>query len=155
MTAILEENAAPVRQFLTTVVADGDTDAAEVFLTEDVAGQNLVFGDEQRQEAVIALARRVLADADVTVKVEDVIATDNHVAVRATVAGTHRESPWAVDPAEESFEISCAWFCRIDDERIAELWSLPDGLAPMEQLGAIPEKPANRLQSQPPNHQQV
>jgi ketosteroid isomerase-like protein len=74
------------------------------------------------------------------------------VAVRAAVSGTH-ESVTEMVPAGESFEIACAWFCRIDDRRIAELWSLPDGLGLMEQFGAIPEIPANRSQSQPPNYQ--
>lgn len=153
MTSAPTENAALVRQSLTAVVAGGDTDAVEMFLTEDVDGQNLVFGDGQRQEAVIALGRRVLAGADVTVEVEDIVATDDRVAVQATVTGTHCESLPDVAPAKESFEIACTWFCRIDDGQITELWSLPDSLGLMEQLSAIPEIPSNRSHIQSTDHQ--
>lgn len=153
MTSAPTENAALVRQFLTAVVASEDTDAVELFLTEDVDGQNLVFRDGQRQEAITALGRRILAGADVTVEVEDIVATDDRVAVRATVTGTHRESLSDVAPAGESFEIACAWFCRIDDGQIAEIWSLPDSLGLMEQLGAIPERPPNRSHIHLTDHQ--
>jgi ketosteroid isomerase-like protein len=142
------ENVALVRQFLTAVIAGEDTDAATVFLAEDVGGWNLVFGGREGQEAVTAFGERILAGADVIVDIADVIATENRVAVRAAVSGTH-ESVTEMVPAGESFEIACAWFRRIDDGRITELWSLPDGLGLMEQLGVIPEIPMNRLQIQP------
>lgn len=153
MTSAPTETAALVRQILTAVVAGGDTDAVEMFLTEDVDGQNLVFGDRQRQEAITALGRRVLVGADVTFEVEDIVATDDRIAVRTTVIGTHCESVPDVAPAKESFELACAWFCWIDDGQITELWSLPDGLGLMEQLGAIPEIPSNRSHIQSTGHQ--
>jgi predicted ester cyclase len=43
-------------------------------------------------------------------------------------------------PTGRSFEIACAWFCRIENDRIAEIWSLPDGLGPLTQLDAVPEE---------------
>lgn len=151
MAATPRENAALVRRFLTNVVAGGDTDAVSVFLTEDVGDHNLVFGDGSREEAT-ALGWRVLAGADVTIDIEDVVASEEKVAVRGTVSGSHRESLMDLAPTGASFEIACVWFCRIDDGRIDDICSLPDGLGLMQQLGAIPEIPSNHSRTRPTEH---
>jgi len=144
MAATPQENAALVRRFLTDVIAGGDTDAVDGFLTGDVTDSNLVFGGASGPEPVTALGWRVLAAADIDLVVEDTVATDDQVAVRATVTGRHRESLMDLAPTGRSFEIAYAWFFRIEDGRIAEIQSLPDGLGLMRQLGAVPDPPANR-----------
>lgn len=155
MAATPRENAALVRRFLTDVVAGGDTNAAPGFLARDVGDHKHVFGSASGDETMTALGWRVLAAADVDVVVEDTVATDDRVAVRAMVTGTHRESLMDLAPTGRSFEIAYAWFCRIDDGRIAEVWSLPDGLGLMQQLGAIPELPSNRSLTVPTEYHQL
>jgi predicted ester cyclase len=152
MAVTPRENAALVRRFLTDVVAGGDTDAVPVFLTEDVIDHNLVFGTERGHEETTALGWQVLAAADVDIDFRNVVATDETVAVRATVTGTHQESLIDLAPTGVAFEIAYAWFCRIDDGRIAEIWSLPDGLGLMQQLGAIPKLPSNHHPIEPTEH---
>lgn len=144
MAATTRENAALVRRFLTDVIAGGDTDAAPGFLTRDVVDYNLVFEKASDPETMTSLGWRVLAAADVDVVVEETVATDDRVAVRATVTGTHCESLMDLAPTGRSFEIAHAWFCRIEDGQIAEIRSLPDGLGLMRQLGAVSESPLNR-----------
>lgn len=146
------ENAALVRRFLTDVVIGGDIEAVDGFLTADVTDHNLVFEGTQGSETVTALGWRVLSAADVEIALEDVVATHDRVAVRATVTGTHRESLMDLAPTGRSFEIPYAWFCRLDDQRIAEIHSLPDGLGLLQQLGALPEWPANRSLTEPITH---
>lgn len=148
-----QENASLVRRFLTNVVAGGDTDAVSVFLGNDVVDHNLVFGDGRDHEGATALGWRVLAAADVDVDIAEVVATEERVAVRATVTGTHRESLMDLVPTGASFEIAYVWFCRIDDGRIVEIWSLPDGLGLLQQLGALPELPSNRSPTDPTENQ--
>lgn len=140
------ENAALVRRFLTDVVGSGDTDAVSVFLADDVVVHNLVFGDDRRRAGATALGWKVLAAADVEVEIVDVVASVERVAVRASVTGTHSESLMDLAPTGASFEIAAVWICRIEDGRIAEIWSLPDGLGLMNQLGAIPDLPSTRWQ---------
>lgn len=134
-----QENAALVRRFLSDVVAGGDTAAVDVFLTEDATVHNLGFGETHGQEALSALGWRVLAGSNVDVDIEDVVATEDRVAVRATVSGMHRGSLMDLAPTGRSFEIPYTWFCRIVHRQITEIWSLPDGLSLMQQLGAVPE----------------
>lgn len=147
-----QENAALVRRFLTDVVVGGDTDAVDSFLTDDAVDHNLVFGERRKPDATTTLGWRVLAAADVDVDIDDVVATGERVAVRATVTGTHTESLMDLAPTGASFEIGYVWFCRIHDGRIAEIWSLPDGLGLMQQLGALPEPPVNRLRAEQNQH---
>lgn len=132
------ENAALVRRFLSDVAAGGDVAAVEAFLAENFAGHDLVFGDGH---AGTDFDWSVLAAADVDVEVEQVVATDEWVAVLATVSGTHREPLLELEPTGESFEVAYAWFCRVEEGRLAEIWSLPDGLGLLEQIGAIPDTP--------------
>ncbi len=140
------ENAALVRRFLTDVVACGDTNAVAEFLTAEVEDHHLVFEGAQRQGTLTELGWQALASADVDLHVEDVVATDNRVAVRGRVTGTHQESLMDLAPTGRSFEIACAWFFRIEHDQIAEIWSLPDGLGLLTQLDAVPEEFPKRTQ---------
>lgn len=149
MAATPRENEALVRRFLINVVAGGDTDAVSVFLADDVVDHNLVFGEGRGREGVTALGWQVLAAADVDVDIADVVSTEERVVVRGTVAGTHCESLMDLAPTGAPFEIPYVWVCRIDDGRIAEIWSLPDGLGLMQQLGVIPERSSNRSHTNP------
>lgn len=143
-----QENAALVRKFLTDVVAGGDIDAVEAFLTDDPVDHNLVFGERRVRDPMTSLGWRVLAATDVGVEIEDVVAAGEMVAVRGTVTGTHTKSLVDLAPTGRSFEIDYVWFCRIQDGQIAEIWSLPDGLGLLQQLGALPESTVTRLRTE-------
>ena len=146
MASTQRENAALVRRFLTDVVAGGDTNAVADFLTASVVDHHLVFDGPQSCETLKGLGWHVLAGADVNLDVEDTVASEDRVAVRGRVIGTHEESLVDLAPTGRSFEIACAWFCRIEDDRIAEIWSLSDGLGLLKQLDAVPEGFPKRTQ---------
>lgn len=143
MAGTHQENSALVRRFLTNVVGGGDTDAVPLFLTDDMDHHNLVFGESQDRDGATALGWRVLAAADIDLEIAEVVATEDCVAVRAVVSGTHRESLMEFSPTGASFEIDYAWFCQIDDSGISEIHSLPDGLGLMRQIGALPKPASN------------
>lgn len=144
-----QENTALVRRFLSDVLVDGDTDAVDAFVAEGGVDHNLVFRSERAEEGIDDVGRAVLAAADVEVEVHEVVADERRVAVRATVTGTHSESLLDLAPTGERFVIAVVWFCRVEAGRIAEIWSLPDGLGLLRQLGAIgdeslPEQPTDQ-----------
>lgn len=138
------ENAALVRRFLSDVVAGGDTDAVDAFVADDLVEYNLVFGDAEGREGVTELGWKVLAGADVDVTVADVVASRERVAVRATVSGTHEESLVDLAPTGVAFEIAYVWFCRVVGDEITEIWSFPDGLGLLNQLGVVDDPDENR-----------
>lgn len=148
MTPTPRDNAALVGWFLADVVAGGDTDAVEVFLADDAVDHNLVFGAYGEPTP----GWRVLTGADVDVHAEAVVPARDRVAVRGTVTGTHRESLLDLAPTGSSFEIAHAWFCRIEDGRIAAIRSLPYGLGLLQQLDAGPGGPLKCAPTDPASH---
>lgn len=138
MVSTQQENAALVREFLTDVVAGGDTDALGVFLAEDAVDHQPVLEERWDSETATTTDWSALAAADVDITIDDVVAADDTVAVRGTVTGIHRESLVDLVPTGRSFEIAIAWFCRIENSRIVEIWSLPDRPALRRQLDGHP-----------------
>lgn len=135
-----QENTALVRRFLSDVLVGGDTDASDAFVAEEAVDHNLVFPNGPDSNGVEDVGRTVLAAADVDVEPQEIVADEDLVAVRATASGTHRESLLDLTPTGDSFEIAVVWFCRVEDGQITEIWSLPDGLGLLRQLGAICEE---------------
>lgn len=136
-----QENAALVREFLSTVVAGGDTDALGMFLAPDAVQSRPRLAAPTGGEGASAAEWLILAAADVDITIEWVVAADDRVAIRGRVTGTHRESLMDLVPTGRSFEIAIAWFCRIENGRIGEIWTLPDRLGLMRQLEAVTVAP--------------
>lgn len=128
MSSTRRENAALVREFITDVLAGGDLDALDVFLS-DAAVDHYPPLAESPVPAMQATVYRVLGAADVDIAIEEVVAESEMVAVRGTVSGSHRASIVDTTATGRTFEISYAWFCRIEEGQIAEIWSVPDGPA--------------------------
>ena len=141
-----QERTAHVRHFLTDVVSDRDLNALEAFVTEDLDAHDLVFGDGGRSKAgsVHTMGQAVLGMAtDVAVTVDDLVADGDVVAVRATVRGDQERSLLTPAAPEGPFEVPCVWFFRFEGDRIAELWSLPDGLGLVQQVGVLDAGPGH------------
>lgn len=129
MESTARDNAALVREFLTEVLAGGDIDALDIFLSDSAIEHQPVLEKESALDPTQPSVWRVLAGADVDITLEHVVAEQDMVAVRGTVRGAHSASLVDATANGRTFEISCAWFCRIREGRIAEIWSLPDGRA--------------------------
>ena len=70
--------------------------------------------------------------------VEDTVATEDSVAVRFTLHGTHRAEFMGIPPTDRSLHIGAIAIFRIDDGRVAEIHGQFDQLGMMRQLGVIP-----------------
>ncbi len=139
MASTSQENIALVRQFLNEVVAGGDTDALDIFLSDDAADHHPVLDKDLGTTSRPTAISRVLAAADVDISVDDTVAAADEVAVRGTVTGTHRASLVDAAPTGRTFAISFAWFFRIESGQIEEIWSIPDGPGLMRELNASPD----------------
>lgn len=85
-----------------------------------------------------ALVRRFLTD---------VVAAGGTAAIDAFLTEdsiTHTLVLMDLAPTGVSLGIDDVWFCRPHDGGIAEIWSLPDGLRLMNELGAPPNPSVNR-----------
>lgn len=137
MVSTQEENAALVEQFLTTVVAGSDTDALDIFLTEETGDQRSV-GDRGLECGMAASTYwSALAAADIDIAIDTIVASDEAVAVYGTVTEPYRELVPDGRPSVRSVELSIAWFCWIENGCIVSTWSVPNGRWLVRQLGAF------------------
>lgn len=84
------------------------------------------------------LAMISTAFPDIRVKIEDMIAQDDRVAVRLTVTGTHKGVLLGtIQPSGKQATWSGMDFLRMSEGKIAERWSVRDLLGMMRQIGAI------------------
>ncbi|WES64540.1 ester cyclase [Microbacter sp. GSS18] len=67
-----------------------------------------------------------------------VVASGDHVAVRATLRGTHEGGFQGRAPTGRTIAVPHMFFLRFDGERIAEVWELLDADTLREQLDAEP-----------------
>lgn len=139
MTTSARENAAPTRRLLADVVAGGDDAETSAFLADGADVHDLVFGDLPGAMSPSAKVQPPLDESQLQIAFADLVATAERVAVRGTPSGG-APVRGSDGPAANRFSVAHGWFCRIEVGRIAELWSLPDGLGMFGQLGVIPSR---------------
>lgn len=72
---------------------------------------------------------------DLQVKIEDIFAAEDKVAVRLRISGTHAGEFLGVQPTGKKVEYESTEIYRIDDRKIAEEWICSDMLTLMAQIG--------------------
>ncbi|MDQ8726727.1 ester cyclase [Bradyrhizobium sp. LHD-71] len=82
----------------------------------------------------------LLAFPDIRIQVEDIFASDDKVAVRARLSGTHTGEFLGTRPSGKRIEYQSNEIYRVADGKIAEEWICSDMLTLMTQIGAIPAK---------------
>jgi steroid delta-isomerase-like uncharacterized protein len=73
----------------------------------------------------------------------EVMATDDHVAMRYTLSGTHQGEFQGVPPTGKSFKVSALQLARFEDGRCVERWGSTDELGMMKQLSILPQVAEN------------
>lgn len=117
-----------------------DLDACVGLLTPDFAinlagvpGQ-MRGTDAWRGNAQVMLA----AFSDIRIHVEDIFATEDKVALRIRLTGTHDGAFLGTPPSGRPIDYQSNELYRIADGRIAEEWICSDMLTLMTQIGAVP-----------------
>ena len=75
---------------------------------------------------------------DLSFTVEFTICEGDKVAVRYSVTGTHKGDFRGIAPTDKSIKISGVAIYRVTQGKIVEVWSQPDKLGLLQQIGAIP-----------------
>lgn len=132
-----EESRAVVRRLLELI------DARNVDGLGDVVAQDVLMhgeGEAQGLESMVEHTRAYLSGfPDLETTVEDVIAEDDRVVVRATLRGTHSGEFGGIPATGRRIEIADIDIFRVRDGKIVEMWAGADRLAMMQQLGLLGE----------------
>ena len=87
-------------------------------------------------KAVLGMFRGGMPDAKV--RIDDMIAEGDKVAVRYTIEGTHEGNLFGVPPTGRRVSIESFTVERVSEGRIREHWRVTDTLDMMQQLGTVP-----------------
>lgn len=134
----IEENKAVVRRFIDEVFVAQDEDAVDELVAEDFTPHS--WGEmPPGREALKQAQRRVSAGlADAAMRIEDMIAEDDRVAVRLTSSGRHAGEFMGMPASDKTYSISETHIFRLRDGKIVEHWRDADMMGMLQQLGAMP-----------------
>jgi len=134
-----EENKKLILDHYEAFVHRQDAEAVRMQLAEDFVDHEMPPATPPGPEAALRW-REMMHQAfpDLRVKVEDIVAEGDRVAVRASWTGTHRGAfpLLSLAPTNRSFVLKGMVFWRIHEGRIAERWATLDRMGLVQQLTA-------------------
>ena len=134
-----EGGKALVRRFIDEVFLKGDFSAVDELMTDDFISHTsgpAGSGKDGMKETI----KRVSAGlTDASMKIEDMIAEDDRVAVRLTGHAVQTGEFMGMPPSGKAYTIGEIHIFRIHDGKVAEHWHQADFLGMMRQLGVLPE----------------
>jgi steroid delta-isomerase-like uncharacterized protein len=137
------ENKALIRRWFEEVWNGGRIELVDELRAADTVATGLGEGDaESRGNAAFKTFYSNMRQAfpDLQVRIEDMIAEGDRVAVRATFEGTHMGEALGAAPTGRRVSFACIAIARIADGRIVQAWNSLDQLGILNQIGALPGK---------------
>lgn len=135
----VDENKKLILDHYEAFVHRQDATAVRAQLTADFVDHEMPPGTPAGPEGALKLMEMLHgAFPDLRVRIDDIVAEGDRVAVRATWTGTHRgEFPFLrIPPTNRSVVFTGMVLWRIDGDKIAERWATLDRLGLQMQLGA-------------------
>jgi len=135
----IERNKAIARRYFNEVWNRGELDTLDTLLTENYVNHTPSFGNPPPGpgglKPIVAALRR--AFPDLHYEIEDIVATEDAVAIRVRMSGTHKGDLFGLPATNRHVEVEQIQIERIKDNKIVEHWRVTDELSMMKQLGAI------------------
>ena len=136
-----EQNAATVRELIERVMNQGDIPFADKVLSESYVERNPMPGGTADKAGAIAMFEMMREQTpDMRIEIEDVIASDNKVAVRSTIRGTDtRGFMPGMEATNEPFAMGAIDVFTFDDAGMnTEHYGVYDIAGTMARLGLTP-----------------
>jgi steroid delta-isomerase-like uncharacterized protein len=111
----------------------GDLDGLKVLLADDAEIQGVL--GQGIFERVAPVWRQLIEGYGIQLRIEEMIAEGNRVAVRYTETGTFTRPAFGKEPTGKSYElVAMEWF-EIEDGKIRRRWGARDAASQARQLG--------------------
>ncbi len=134
----LEANKALVRRFINDVFLEGQPEAVDELLTDDFTPHTWGSTGPGKDGLKQAIDRVSKGLEGPTMRIDDVIAEGDRVAVRLTSSATQVGEFMGLPPSGKRYTIDEIHIFRIRDGRVSEHWHQADFLGMLRQLGAMP-----------------
>jgi steroid delta-isomerase-like uncharacterized protein len=127
-----------VRRWLEEGLAGGELSALAETISRDVVFHSGPSESTRGTDELLSVvAEYRTAFPDLSVIIEEQIAEDDRVATRFRVSGTNLGEIGGMDPTGNRVSVQVINIVRIDDGRIAEVWSETDSFEVLQQLGLV------------------
>lgn len=130
------DNEKLLERYVTEVWDNGNPEAVESFASEDFrrhgrpGSEPLDLGDQiERLQAFRS------AFPDIGIRVDHVMTSDDHIAFRSTMTGTHQGELMGIAPTGLKVTVQLVDMIRVEAGKFAEQWGGPDMLDLVRQLG--------------------
>jgi steroid delta-isomerase-like uncharacterized protein len=132
----IEDNKRVARRVIDEVFGRGDAAAVDELIAEDFTPRDWGGAGRGRDAMLGAIKRASAGLSDVVMRIEDVIAEGDRVAVRLTSAATQTGEFMGMPPSGARYEIPEIHIFRIRDGQVTEHWHQLDMLGMQRQLKA-------------------
>jgi steroid delta-isomerase-like uncharacterized protein len=138
-TITTEQRVAVARDYVARVFNGRDPQRAREYFTEDITFHALTVGTLGGVDAVVpVLASLIDALSDIRAEVQDVIASDDLVALRQVVKARHTGTLLGMPATGNAIEWDAVDIYRVnDDGKISEQWAFEDFAAILTQAGGV------------------
>lgn len=134
------ENREVVRRFFDEFMNEQKLDKVEDYVTRNWVNHDPSMTPLQGYDGAKQLVRMLTGGfPDMKVRIEDIIAEGDRVAVRFSFAGTHKGNFFGASATGNKVSSSGCGIFRIQDGRLAENWVVFDAMSLAKQIGLIPE----------------
>lgn len=135
-----EDIKSPTRRFYAEMSA-GNLGVIDELLADDFVDHEELPGDLPQDKQGVKQFFTMLRTAfpDMRMEVEDLIAEGDKVVARISMTATQQGEFMGVPPSGRSVDVQIIDVMRIRDGQAREHWGIIDGMALMQQLGAVPE----------------
>jgi steroid delta-isomerase-like uncharacterized protein len=135
-----EANLAATRRWGAEVASAGNYDVLDEILAPGFVDHDPAPDQGAGIEGLKGFFRQMRAAfPDLKAEPVEIAATDDHVAMRYTISGTHDGEFQGVAPTGKSFKVSALQLARFENGRCVERWGSTDELGMMKQLGILQE----------------
>lgn len=133
-----EANLAATERWGAEVASAGNYDVLDEILAPDFVDHDAAPDQGPGIEGLKGFFRTMRsAFPDLKAEPVEICATDDHVAMRYTISGTHQGEFQGVAPTGKSFKVSAMQLARFENGRCVERWGSTDELGMMKQLGIL------------------
>jgi len=133
-----EQNKALVSRYYEEVLGQGKVHVIDEIGSPDFVDHDRANPTHDGEGVKLFASMARSAFPDLSVKVEDVIASDDRVVARTTISGTHSGEFMGIPATGRRVTFNCIDIMRCADGRIVEHWGEGDDLGMLQQLGVIP-----------------
>ncbi len=140
-SVLQSENKALIRRWFEEVWNRGRSDLIDQFRAHDAASSGLGEGGSvTRGEEPFRTFHSNLLETfpDLRIRIEDILAEGDKVAVRFTAEGTHQGNTLGPEPTGRKVTFGGIIIVRIANGKIVESWNSLDQLAILKQTGILP-----------------